>query len=50
MNSNILWSDQVPQKDGIKSSINDIAISPGKFLNNCAAFQLKLCSVQMVSK
>jgi hypothetical protein len=31
MNSSILWSDQVPQRDGVKSSINDIAISPGRF-------------------
>jgi hypothetical protein len=32
-----LWSDQVPQKDGTKSSINDIAISPGIF---CTSVQL----------
>jgi len=30
MNSKVLWNDQVPLRDGQKSSINDIAISPGK--------------------
>jgi hypothetical protein len=29
MNSKVLWSDQIPEKDGVKSPINDIAISPG---------------------
>lgn len=29
MNSSLLWNDVVPDKDGVKSSINDVAISPG---------------------
>ena len=24
-----LWNDQIPEKDGVKSPINDICISPG---------------------
>lgn len=26
-----LWNDQIPDKDGVKSPINDICISPGNF-------------------
>ena len=29
MNSKILWQDKIPDRDGQKSSIKDIAISPG---------------------
>ena len=29
MNSKSLWNDQIPEKDGVKTPINDIAISPG---------------------
>lgn len=29
MNSKIIWTDQVPEKDGVKNPINDISISPG---------------------
>ena len=29
MNSKVIWTDQVPDKDGAKSPINDISISPG---------------------
>lgn len=28
MNSKSLWNDQIPEKDGIKTPVNDIAISP----------------------
>jgi intraflagellar transport protein 122 len=28
MNSRVVWSDQVPEKDGQKIAINDIAVSP----------------------
>ncbi len=34
MNTSSIWSDLVPEKDGVKSSINDIAISPGNFCVN----------------
>ena len=34
MNAASLWSDVVPEKDSIKSSINDIAISPGVAKSN----------------
>ena len=27
-----LWTDLIPEKDGVKISINDIAVSPGNFL------------------
>ena len=29
MDSKIIWTDQVPEKDGIKNPINDISMSPG---------------------
>ena len=29
MNSKTIWTDQVPEKDGVKNPINDISISPG---------------------
>ena len=29
MNSKIIWNDQIPERDGVKTPINDIAISPG---------------------
>jgi hypothetical protein len=29
MNSKIIWTDQVPDKDGVKNPINDISMSPG---------------------
>jgi len=28
MNSKVIWSDQVPAREGIRSSINDLSISP----------------------
>lgn len=28
MNAVPIWSDQVPERDGVKTPINDIAISP----------------------
>lgn len=28
MAAKVLWSDSVPEKDGVKSSVNDVAISP----------------------
>jgi intraflagellar transport protein 122 len=28
MNSKSLWNDQIPEKDGTKTPVNDIAISP----------------------
>ena len=28
MNSKVLWNDQIPERDGVRSPINDIAISP----------------------
>ena len=31
MKTNILWSDQVPERDGVKSPINDVAISRGDY-------------------
>jgi hypothetical protein len=31
MNSNVVWSDQVPDRDGLKNPINDVAFSPGMF-------------------
>jgi hypothetical protein len=31
MNSKLIWSDQIPERDGVKSSVNDIAISPGMY-------------------
>jgi hypothetical protein len=30
MNTTALWSDQVPDKDGVRSPINGVAISPGR--------------------
>ena len=35
-----LWNDHVPERDGVKSTINDVAISPGRYsvstgLSNC---------------
>jgi hypothetical protein len=29
MNSKSIWTDQVPEKDGLKSSINALSFSPG---------------------
>ena len=29
MLSKVIWSDQIPEKDGVKVPINDIALSPG---------------------
>ncbi len=29
MNSKSIWNDQIPEKDGVKTPVNDIAISPG---------------------
>jgi hypothetical protein len=31
MNSSTVWSDQVPDRDGLKNPINDVAFSPGEF-------------------
>jgi hypothetical protein len=31
-----VWNDQIPDKDGVKLSVNDIAFSPGKKL--CLGF------------
>lgn len=28
MNSKSIWNDQIPEKDGLKTPVNDIAISP----------------------
>lgn len=28
MNSKSIWNDQIPEKDGVKTPVNDIAISP----------------------
>jgi hypothetical protein len=30
MNAKAVWTDQVPEKDGVRNPINDVAISPGK--------------------
>lgn len=37
MNSKIIWTDQVPDKDGVKNPINDISMSPG---TTCHTFYL----------
>lgn len=29
MNSKSIWNDQIPERDGVKTPVNDIAISPG---------------------
>jgi hypothetical protein len=33
MNTKSVWNDQIPERDGIKTPVNDIAISPGMVLH-----------------
>lgn len=43
MNTTTVWSDQVPDRDGVKNPINDVAFSPGLFRLKYYFFFLFLC-------
>ena len=38
MNASLDWKDHVPERDGIKSSVNEVAFSPGNDVINVLSF------------
>ena len=46
MNSKVAWNDQIPERDGIKTPINDIAISPGNYNYN----NFFICPIHLLIK
>ena len=42
MNSVVDWSDHVPDREGVKSTINEVAFSPGKLIDVCYVYYLSV--------
>lgn len=43
MNATVDWSDQVPEREGIKSTVNEVSFSPGMAIFSARIALLYCC-------